>query len=100
MITVTQTGHSDPFTFDVVIGDSGSETSHRVTLSRADCDRLTQGSCLPHQCVEAAFRFLLDREPKEAILPRFDVGVISRYFSEFEARLPGYIAAVTSGGAP
>jgi hypothetical protein len=32
--------------------------------------------------IEAAFRFLLAREPKESILARFDVSVISRYFPQ------------------
>jgi hypothetical protein len=41
--------------------------------------------------VRAAFAFLLDREPKEAILARFDVAVISRYFPEFERELPRYL---------
>ena len=36
-------------------------------------------------------RFLLDREPKESILGRFDVTVISRYFPEFERELPHYL---------
>ncbi|MDZ5698503.1 hypothetical protein [Chelativorans sp. M5D2P16] len=97
MIAVKQTGHSDPFTFDVVIRESGSETHHRVTMSRADYDRLTNGACLPDHCVEAAFRFLLDREPKEAILSSFDITVIARYFPEFEAKLPQYIVAVPTG---
>ena len=101
MIEVRQTGHSDPLTFDVVIRDSGNETRHQVTMSEADHGRLTNGSCPPDRCVEAAFRFLLDREPKEAILSRFDVSVISRYFPEFETKLPRYIAAASAaeGGA-
>ena len=41
--------------------------------------------------VEAAFAFLLDREPKESILARFDLSVISRYFPEFERELPRYL---------
>src|SRR5690348_10693136 len=93
MIEVRQTGHSDPLTFDVVIRDSGNETRHQVTMSAGDCDRLTNGSCPPERCIEAAFRFLLDREPKEAILSRFDVTVISHYFLDFETKLPGYIAS-------
>ena len=44
------------------------------------------------RCIEAAFRFLLDREPKESILGRFDVMVIKRYFPEFERELPRYLA--------
>jgi hypothetical protein len=39
----------------------------------------------------AAFRFLLEREPKESILARFDVSVIARYFPEFERELPRYL---------
>ena len=41
---------------------------------------------------QAAFRFLLDREPKESILRRFDVTVISRYFPEFEREFPHYLS--------
>jgi hypothetical protein len=37
---------------------------------------------------------LLEREPKEAILRRFDVSVIGRYFPEFE----GVINVVESAG--
>jgi len=101
MIEVKQSGHSDPLTFDVVIQESGKETRHQVTMSIGDYDRLTKGSCPPEHCVEAAFRFLLDREPKEAILPRFDVSVISRYFPDFERRLSRYIAGGSAtGGGP
>ena len=46
----------------------------------------------PEQCIEAAFRFLLDREPQESILQSFDITVISRYFSEFERELPRYLS--------
>jgi len=92
MIEVRQTGHSDPLTFDVVVRESGNETRHQVKMSVGDYDRLTNGSCPPQRCIEAAFRFLLDREPKEAILSRFDVTVISRYFPDFETKLPRYLA--------
>jgi hypothetical protein len=37
------------------------------------------------------FQFLLEREPKESILRRFDVTVISRYFPEFEREFPHYL---------
>jgi hypothetical protein len=45
----------------------------------------------PERVVEAAFEFLLDREPKESILGSFDVNVISRYFPEFESDIAGYL---------
>ena len=43
--------------------------------------------------IAAAFRFLLDREPKEAILARFDIRDIARYFPEFETTLGAYLVA-------
>jgi hypothetical protein len=61
-------------------------------MARDTCERLTGGEHIPERCVEAAFRFLLDREPKESILSRFDVTVISRYFPEFEQELPRYLS--------
>ena len=43
-------------------------------------------------------RFLTDREPKEAILSAFDIGVIRRYFPDFDNAFPGYLARF--GGEP
>lgn len=93
MIDVQRTGDGNPLEFVVTISDAGGRTRHTVLMERATAQRLAGGRP-PEQCVEAAFRFLLDREPKESILGRFDVTVISRYFPEFEARLPEYLAAV------
>ena len=61
-------------------------------MSEAKSRQLTAGKHPPERCLEAAFRFLLDREPKESILARFDISVISRYFPEFEQELPRYLA--------
>jgi hypothetical protein len=46
----------------------------------------------PEHCIEAAFQFLLDREPQEPILRRFDITAISRYFPEFERELARYLS--------
>jgi hypothetical protein len=93
MIEVIRRSGTDPLAFDVVIRDGQGESRHHVTLSRAACTRWTGGSDAAEKCVEAAFRFLLDREPKEAILARFDMSVIARYFPEFEQELPRYLGA-------
>ena len=92
MIDVVQTGKADPLEFDVVVREGKSESRHHVTMARQTYDRLAAGKHAPETCVAAAFRFLLDREPKESILGRFDVSVISRYFPEFERELPAYLA--------
>lgn len=91
MIEVRCVAAADPPAFDVEVREEAGETRHRVTLSQQDYRRLTGGRCTPQACVKAAFRFLLDREPKESILPRFDLMVIARYFPEFQRALPGYL---------
>lgn len=83
-------GGDKALAFDVVVRDT-SETRHRVTMSRELAERLGGGVFDAEQCLDAAFRFLLDREPKEQILGRFDVGVISLYFPEFARELPKYL---------
>ena len=90
MIDVKRTSDGDPMEFDVVVRKDGGETRHQVSLERAVAQRLGDAHA-PEQIVEAAFRFLLDREPKESILGHFDLTVISRYFPDFEARLPEYL---------
>jgi hypothetical protein len=90
VIEVRAIGDGDPLAFDVTVREGQGETRHHVTMARTTCDRLAAGHT-PEQCLQAAFRFLLDREPKESILARFDVTVISRYFPEFERELPRYL---------
>lgn len=90
-IDIARVSEGDPLVVDVIVREGKSETRHRVTLARADLARLGAGATA-EATVEAAFRFLLDREPKEAILARFDVSVIARYFQGFEKTLPNYLA--------
>jgi len=92
MITVTQKSARDPLAFEVVVEDDSGRSRHRVTLAEATATKFAKGVA-PERLVEAAFRFLLDREPKESILQTFDLGVIARYFPEFERELPRYLAA-------
>lgn len=97
MIRVERRGGTDPLEFEVLVQDGAGESRHHVTMIRETCNRLTGGSHGPARCIEAAFLFLLDREPKESILGRFDVTVISRYFPEFEGELPHDLSRLPSG---
>ena len=54
--------------------------------ARRRVERYAPGAT-PEALVEASFRFLLEREPKESILRSFDVSVIGRYFPEFEREI-------------
>lgn len=92
MIKVERISEGDPLEFEVIVIVGNGETRHHVTLARDTCKRLTTGAHTPERCVEAAFRFLLDRESKESILRHFDITVISRYFPEFERELPRYLS--------
>lgn len=92
MIHVRQLAESDPIEFDVVVGQGEDKTSHRVMISHAMLTRVAAGRHAPERCIAAVFRFLLDREPKEAILRHFDVAVVPRYFPEFERELPRYLS--------
>jgi hypothetical protein len=99
MIEVARRPGDDPLTFDVVVREDDEETRHRVTLAAAYFARLTSGHS-PERCIEAAFQFLLDREPAQAILRRFDVDIIPKYFPEFERELPRYLAEAAGSRAP
>jgi hypothetical protein len=90
-IDVRRIDDGDPLVFKVTVRDQGSETQHRVTLSRKDLQRLG-GGVDSESLIDGAFRFLLEREPKESILVRFDVSVITRYFPDFERKLPRYLS--------
>jgi hypothetical protein len=92
MIEVKRISEGGAIDFEVVVREGEGETRHHVTMSRETYERLTAGKHTPEHCLEAAFRFLLDREPKESILPRFDVTTISRNFPEFEREMPRYLS--------
>jgi hypothetical protein len=92
VIEVRRTSDGEPFEFEVVIREANGETRHQVTVGKAVLEKMAADRYTPEDCIKAAFRFLLDREPKESILRRFDLTVISRYFPEFERELPRYLA--------
>jgi hypothetical protein len=96
VIEVRALNDTDPLEFEVSVKEPSGKSEHRVTLSRSDYRRLCGDAAEPRRCVEAAFRFLLDREPKESILSRFNLTLIAHYFPEFEAQLPRYLAAAAT----
>ena len=89
---------SPALAFDAVVRDARGESRHRVTISADDAARWGKLGAAPAACVEAAMLFLTDREPKESILAAFDIGVIQRYFPEFNDTFPSYLARL--GGEP
>ena len=58
--------------------------SRSVRRTTRDSRRKVVG---PEELIRKSFEFLLEREPKESILSRFDLSVISRYFPEYEREI-------------
>ena len=85
-IEVTAAVVGDGWDCMVTVRD-GSETRHRVRVSRADLARLAPGASDPVDLVKASFAFLLERESKESILREFDLIVIGRYFPDYEREI-------------
>ena len=71
----------------MVVGDDDLATRHEVRVEHDDLTSLDPGRDQPAALVEESFRFLLEREPREAILRRFALPVISRYFPEYEREI-------------
>ncbi len=90
-VKITQTKLDDPFEFTVTLKGSGGETQHEVTMTQFTYEKLTGSQVSPEACVQAAFDFLLEREPQESILTSFDITVISTYYPAFETEFPGYL---------
>lgn len=90
-VKVTQTKSDDPFEFTITLKGSGGETQHEVTMTQSTYETLTGSQVSPETCVQAAFEFLLEREPQESILTSFDITVISTYYSDFETEFSGYL---------
>jgi hypothetical protein len=89
-IEVTSRTRSDGWSCDVDVVDAdGSRTRHEVRVLRADLERLAPGAEDPADLVRRSFEFLLEREPKEAILRSFDLPVIGRYFPDYERVIAG-----------
>ncbi|HTR48330.1 MAG TPA: hypothetical protein VMM16_13180 [Verrucomicrobiae bacterium] len=88
-IDVEKTGEGE---FQVRVTEGKTHTTHRVTLKQADHERITGGRIEPAELVRRSFEFLLENEPKESILARFDLTVIGRYFPKFESAIKQRLA--------
>ena len=69
--------------FVVTVTDSVT-TTHTVTVTDQSLADLTDNNVTKTQLLEFSFNFLLDREPNTSILSKFDINVISKYFSNYK----------------
>ncbi len=89
-ISVSCSPQADGWECEVTVGADRGATQHRVAVTAAVLDALRPGTSDPEPLVRDSFAFLLEREPREAILRTFDLPVIGRYFPgwELEMRRP------------
>ncbi len=73
--------------FRITITDAESRSIHFVGVTRPYYEKLTGGKVPMEELVRRSFEFLLEREPKESILARFDLSAIARYFPEYEREI-------------
>lgn len=76
--------------FRVTVEDGRGRTVHQVAADSFEIERLGAGAPA-EDVIDASFRFLLDREPKESIVRRFDLKVISGYFPEYDEKIADYL---------
>lgn len=84
MIVVKKNSESE---FVVIVEEKGSSTKHAVTLDDAYYKNLTKGNISKEKLIKKSFKFLLEREPKESILPKFNIKIIKSYFPEYEKEM-------------
>lgn len=82
MITVNK---QDENTFQVTIDEDNSSSTHTVTLDDKYHKKLTGGVIPKEDLIKKSFEFLLEREPKESIMSKFDLKVINKFFPEYES---------------
>ena len=63
---------------------------YNVNLDDEYWQYLTGGKIAKEELIKKSFEFLLEREPKESILSRFNLRIINQYFPEFEEEIRTY----------
>ncbi|MBA2299499.1 MAG: hypothetical protein H0W22_01870 [Chloroflexi bacterium] len=78
----------------VTIDDGRGTTAYDVTVSADDATDLAAAvdSADVERLVYETVAFLLEREPKEAILRSFDLSVVGRYFPDYEHEIRSRLA--------
>jgi len=63
------------------------EKKYNVDLDDEYWQDLTEGKITKKELIKKSFEFLLEREPKESILLKFNLRIIDQYFPEFKEEI-------------
>ncbi len=75
--------------FEVTLREGRGETRHIVNVEPDYARSLLHGKKTVAELVRISFEFLLENEPKESILRKFDLREIGRYFPGYEQEIRG-----------
>jgi hypothetical protein len=73
--------------YDVIVDEEGQRITYRVTVPASLAREVGHPGVDPAELVRESFIFLLEREPANSILRRFNLEVIERFFPEYRAEL-------------
>lgn len=66
-----------------------SATTHEVEVTAGFIEKVGWKGT-PEELLRRSFEFLLEREPKESILAKFELPDIARYFPDYEEAAKGW----------
>lgn len=78
--------------FRVVIEENSKKTIHIVSLNDTYYQTLVSGTVKREELIKESFNFLLMREPKESIMPEFNLKEIETYFPGYETYIKKHFA--------
>ena len=81
----------DDTVFRVEVKERDAKTEHLVEVNHDYYNFLAEGKMTMEELLQKSFDFLLEREPKESILRKFNLMQISNYFPEYEESIKNYL---------
>ena len=84
-IRITETNQSnDSWTFLVELGHGDNLIEYYIDVERDYWTQLTSRRIEPAGLIEATFKFLLEKEPKEMIMKKFNLSEVIKFFPQYE----------------
>lgn len=81
----------DDLHFRVTVNGPTQTTHHKVAVRHEYHEQLVGEEVSAHDLVEAAFKFLMTKEPNTSILLGFDLAETERYFPEFPQEIKNFL---------
>lgn len=90
-MSMIQVERLDDLHFRVTVNGPTQTTHHQVAVRHEYHQQLVGEEVTAHNLVEAAFKFLMQKEPNTSILAGFDLAEIERFFPEFPGEIKNHL---------